>query len=309
MENFRLLIVTGMSGAGKSRVLQSLEDMGYFCMDNLPPILIPKFAELCFQGGERVSHVAMVVDSRGGEFFNALAEALSTLEDMHVDYDIVFMEASDKVLINRFKECRRAHPLAVNGRITQGLTKERKLLSNIRKKADYIIDTSSMSTKELKSLLKKHFVQKTLSSRMTVTVVSFGFKFGIPVDADMIWDVRFLPNPFYLEELRRKTGRVPQVAEYIESFDVTKTFKAKYLDIMGFLIPQYEKEGKSQFVVGVGCTGGMHRSVCMAEALGEFLKKEGHRVAIEHRDLYKNEVEEDCTGNERATKIIGGKGE
>lgn len=305
MEKFRLLIVTGLSGAGKSRVLQSLEDMGYFCIDNLPPILMPKFAELCFQGGERVSHVAMVVDSRGGEFFNALAEALETLREMKVDYDVVFMEASDKVLINRFKESRRSHPLATNGRITQGLEKERKLLAEIRGKADYIIDTSAMSAKELKSLLKRYFVQTSNSSRMAVTVVSFGFKHGMPVDADMIWDVRFLPNPFYLEELRHKTGRVPAVAEYIESFDVTKTFKAKFLDMMGFLIPQYENEGKSQFVVGVGCTGGMHRSVCMAEALGEFLKEAGHRVVVEHRDLYKNHVEEDCVTHD-CVKLAGG---
>lgn len=305
MEKFRLLIVTGLSGAGKSRVLQSLEDMGYFCIDNLPPILMPKFAELCFQGGERVSHVAMVVDSRGGEFFNALAEALETLREMKVDYDVVFMEASDKVLINRFKESRRSHPLATNGRITQGLEKERKLLAEIRGKADYIIDTSAMSAKELKSLLKRYFVQTSNSSRMAVTVVSFGFKHGMPVDADMIWDVRFLPNPFYLEELRHKTGRVPAVAEYIESFDVTKTFKAKFLDMMGFLIPQYENEGKSQFVVGVGCTGGMHRSVCMAEALGEFLKETGHRVVVEHRDLYKNHVEEDCVTHD-CVKLAGG---
>lgn len=304
MEKFRLLIVTGMSGAGKSRAMQALEDMGYFCMDNLPPILIPKFAELCFQGGDKVNHVAMVVDSRVGEFFDALSESLQLLEDMGVKYEIVFMEASDKVLINRFKESRRSHPLATAGRITQGLARERKLLANIRECADYIIDTSTMKTAALKLLLKRYFLQESIKSRMSVTVVSFGFKFGMPVDADMIWDVRFLPNPFYVKELRRKTGRVLEVAKYINSFEVTKEFKAKLFNMMEFLIPQYEKEGKAQFVIGVGCTGGMHRSVCVAEALVENLKKIGYRVEIEHRDLMKNDIEEDTIET-----IIGGKSE
>lgn len=306
MENFKLLIVTGMSGAGKTRALQSLEDMGYYCIDNLPPVLIPKFTELCYQGGDRVSHVALVVDIRGGEFFDALHDALQSLKDMQIDYNILFMEADDKVLVSRYKESRRNHPLSVGGRIMTGLKKERDMLSDLRDQATYIIDTSNMKAAELKDFLKSKFFQKQAYSRMTVSVVSFGFKYGIPMDADMMWDVRFLPNPFYIEEFRHKTGRVPAVSEYINNFEVTKEFKEKYFDVMKFLIPQYEQEGKSQCVIAVGCTGGMHRSVNMAEALGHFLTEEGHRVVIEHRDMYKNQVEEDYEEPDEPETFLGG---
>lgn len=292
MENFQLLIVTGMSGAGKSRALQSLEDMGYFCIDNLPPILIPKFSELCCSG-EKISHVAMVVDIRGGEFFESLNEALQVLAEKNINYEIIFMEASDKSLISRYKETRRSHPLAPNGRITEGVKKERELLQNIRNKSDYIIDTSTMKTNELKELLKKRFGDKNSGNRINVNLVSFGFKYGLPLDADMVWDVRFLPNPYYLPEMRHKTGRVPEVAEYINKQEITQEFKAKYFDVVNFLLPQYEKEGKSQFVIAIGCTGGMHRSVCMTEELGKYLREVGYYVIVEHRDMLKNNVEED----------------
>lgn len=292
MENFQLLIVTGMSGAGKSRALQSLEDMGYFCIDNLPPILIPKFSELCCSG-EKISHVAMVVDIRGGEFFESLNEALQVLAEKNINYEIIFMEASDKSLISRYKETRRSHPLAPNGRITEGVKKERELLQNIRNKSDYIIDTSTMKTNELKELLKKRFGDKNSGNRINVNLVSFGFKYGLPLDADMVWDVRFLPNPYYLSEMRHKTGRVPEVAEYINKQEITQAFKTKYFDVVNFLLPQYEKEGKSQFVIAIGCTGGMHRSVCMTEELGKYLREVGYHVIVEHRDMLKNNVEED----------------
>lgn len=306
MEPFRLLIVTGMSGAGKTRALQSLEDMGYFCMDNLPPVLIPKFAELCLQGGKRVSHVAMVVDIRGGEFFDSLSEALQVLDGMQVSYEIVFIEANDKILVNRYKESRRSHPLAPNGRLTQGIQKEREILDDIKKKADYIIDTSLLKPAQLKDMLQFRFAQRSTHARMHVTVVSFGFKYGSPMDVDMIWDVRFLPNPFYVEEMRHKTGRVPEVAAYIKSFEVTQKFEEKYLDTMEFLVSQYEQEGRKQFVIGVACTGGMHRSVCMAETLGSFLRNKGYRVVVEHRDLSKNPVEEDCIPTEKVAEYLGG---
>lgn len=292
MENFQLLIVTGMSGAGKSRALQSLEDMGYFCIDNLPPILIPKFSELCCSG-EKISHVAMVVDIRGGEFFESLNEALQVLAEKNINYEIIFMEASDKSLISRYKETRRSHPLAPNGRITEGVKKERELLQNIRNKSDYIIDTSTMKTNELKELLKKRFGDKNSGNRINVNLVSFGFKYGLPLDADMVWDVRFLSNPYYLPEMRHKTGRVPEVAEYINKQEITQAFKTKYFDVVNFLLPQYEKEGKSQFVIAIGCTGGMHRSVCMTEELGKYLREVGYHVIVEHRDMLKNNVEED----------------
>lgn len=292
MENFQLLIVTGMSGAGKSRALQSLEDMGYFCIDNLPPILIPKFSELCCSG-EKISNVAMVVDIRGGEFFESLNEALQVLAEKNINYEIIFMEASDKSLIIRYKETRRSHPLAPNERITEGVKKERELLQNIRNKSDYIIDTSTMKTNELKELLKKRFGDKNSGNRINVNLVSFGFKYGLPLDADMVWDVRFLPNPYYLSEMRHKTGRMPEVAEYINKQEITQEFKTKYFDVVNFLLPQYEKEGKSQFVIAIGCTGGMHRSVCMTEELGKYLREVGYHVIVEHRDMLKNNVEED----------------
>ena len=198
MEAFRLLIVTGMSGAGKTQVLQALEDMGYLCIDNIPPVLIPKLSEICRQGGERTNRVALVVDIRGGEFFEALSSSLDRLKDMKVDFEIVFMDATDETLIRRYKESRRSHPLAPDGLITTGLKKERQILNSVRHKADFIIDTTNMKTASLKEYLKTRFTQVDEGHGMAITVVSFGFKYGIPLDADMVWDVRFLPNPFYI---------------------------------------------------------------------------------------------------------------
>jgi len=298
MEAFRLIIVTGMSGAGKTQVLQALEDMGYFCVDNLPPVLIPKFSEICRQGGERISNVALVVDIRGGEFFDALSESLQTLKQMGVPYEVVFMDATDETLIRRYKESRRSHPLAPSGRITTGLKKERKILENIRLEADYIIDTTDRKTANLKAYLRSKFLQVGKSEGLSITVVSFGFKHGIPLDADMIWDVRFLPNPFYVPEFRHKTGRVPVVNEYINSFEITEEFKKHYFNTLDFLIPNYEKEGKTQFIIGVGCTGGMHRSVAMAEAYYSHARELGLRISIEHRDMQKNDIEEDFNPHE-----------
>lgn len=297
--NFRLIIVTGMSGAGKTQVMQALEDMGYFCVDNIPPVLIPKFSDLCRQAGERINHVALVVDIRGGEFFESLSDALKSLKEMQVPYEIVFMEATDEALIRRYKESRRSHPLAPNGRITTGLKEERRMLDSIRHRADYIIDTTDMKTNNLKSYLRQRFAEGDNPDwRLAVTVVSFGFKYGIPLDADMVWDVRFLPNPYYIPEFRHKTGRVPEVNNYIHSFDITTEFKNQYFKTMDFLLPNYEKEGKSQFVIAVGCTGGMHRSVAMAEALYTHIQELGYRVSVEHRDMMKNNVEEDFNPHE-----------
>ena len=303
MDTFRLLIVTGMSGAGKTQVLQALEDMGYLCVDNIPPVLIPKLSDICRQGGDRTSRVALVVDIRGGEFFKALSESLDTLKEMKVPYEIVFMDATDETLIRRYKETRRSHPLAPSGRITTGLKKEREILDSVRHRADYIIDTTNMKTSKLKDYLKKRFTQVESGRGMSITVVSFGFKFGIPLDSDMMWDVRFLPNPFYIPEFRNKTGRVKEVNDYIHSFEITDEFKKKYFDTIDFLVPNYEKEGKTQFVVAVGCTGGMHRSVAMAEALYAHLLEKGYRVSVEHRDMMKNNVEEDYNPHEVETSL------
>jgi len=296
---FRLLIVTGMSGAGKTQVMQALEDMGFFCVDNLPPVLIPKFSNLCRQASDRINQVALVVDIRGGQFFESLSDALASLKEMQVPYEIVFMDATDETLIRRYKESRRSHPLAPDGRITVGLKKERKILDSIRPFVDYIIDTTNMKTSQLKAYLRQKFSQlEEKKQGIAVSVVSFGFKYGIPLDADMVWDVRFLPNPYYNPEFRHKTGRVPQVNEYINSFEVTEQFLSTMFSTMDFLLPNYEKEGKSQFVVAVGCTGGMHRSVAMAEALYNHVQTLGYRATIEHRDMFKNNVEEDCNPRE-----------
>ena len=298
MDHFHLIIVTGMSGAGKSQAVKALEDIGYFCIDNLPPVLIPKFAELCVKGGERVRHVALIADIRGGQFFDAMSQALQELRKQGVSYEIVFMEASDKVLINRYKETRRVHPLALHGRISQGIAEERKRLATLREQADFIIDTSSLKTSQLRDILRKRYALNTGRKGLNVTVVSFGFKHGMPIDADIVDDVRFLPNPYYVEEYRHKSGRVPVVRDYVQNFQVTQTFKEKWFDMIDFLLPNYEREGKSQLVIAVGCTGGMHRSVCMAEEMYRHLKETGVDVSIEHRDLAKNDVEEDAPGYE-----------
>ena len=299
MDPFHLIIITGMSGAGKSQAMKVLEDMGYFCIDNLPPVLIPKFAELCVKGGERVRHVALIADIRGGQFFDAMDQALQELEKQSVSYEILFMEASDKVLINRYKETRRIHPLAQHGRISQGIAEERERLAMLRNRADFIIDTSNLKTSQLRDMLRKRYAFGTGRKTMTVTVVSFGFKHGMPIDADIVEDVRFLPNPFYVDEYRHKSGRVPAVRDYVQGFQVTQTFKEKWFDMIDFLLPNYEREGKSQLVIAVGCTGGMHRSVCMAEEMYRHLKEAGVDVNIEHRDLSKNDVEEDAPGYEK----------
>ena len=293
MEGFRLLIVTGMSGAGKTQAMQALEDMGYFCVDNIPPVLIPKFSEICRQGGARVTRVALVVDIRGGEFFDALSESLEHLSTMGVPYEIVFIDATDETLIRRYKESRRSHPLALNGRISTGLKEEREMLDSIRHKADYIVDTSNMKTSNLKAYLKERFEAVEKKEGMSITVVSFGFKYGLPLDADMVWDVRFLPNPFYIPEYRHRSGPVQAVNDYINSFPVTQEFKKYFLATLQFLAPNYEQEGKSQFVLAIGCTGGLHRSVAMAELAYDTFKDLGYAVSIEHRDMAKNRVEED----------------
>lgn len=298
MDQFHLIIVTGMSGAGKSHAVQVFEDIGYFCIDNIPPVLIPKFAELCIKGGERVRHVALIADIRGGEFFDSMSQCLKELKELNISYEIVFIEASEQALVRRYKETRRVHPLAPHSRISQGIEEERKRLDALRRKADFIIDTTNLTPKQLKELLIKKYSITDSKKMMNVTVVSFGFKHGMPIDADIVEDVRFLPNPFYVEEYRHKSGRVPAVRDYVESFPVTEKFKEKWFDMIDFLLPNYEREGKSQLVIAVGCTGGMHRSVCMAEAMYKHLKETGVDVSIEHRDIYRNEVEEDAPGYE-----------
>lgn len=290
-KDFKFIIVTGLSGSGKTQACRFLEDLGYFVVDNLPPVFIPKFAELCRHSAGHVRRVVLVVDTRGREFFDTFVHVLEEVDKAGTPYEMLFMEASDEAIIRRYKETRRRHPMAANARISDGIQKERRRLEPVRNKATYIIDTSVLRKVDLKEKIWRLFGSED-GRKMSINVLSFGFKFGMPLDADMVLDVRFLPNPFYIEELRRKSGAVPEVAEYIGKWPVTQEFEEKLDSMLDFLMPQYIKEGKPQFVIAVGCTGGMHRSVYIACHIYRFLTTRGFQAELEHRDLMKNEVVE-----------------
>lgn len=285
----RIIIVTGMSGSGKTQACRCLEDLGYFCVDNLPPVFIPKFVELCSHASSHVSKVVFVVDTRSREFFDTLLHVLEEMDKTDTEYEMLFMDASDDAIIRRYKETRRRHPMAPSARISDGVAKERARLEAVRAKATYLIDTSSLSKAELREKIKRLF-GKHEGAGMNISVLSFGFKFGMPMDADMVLDVRFLPNPFYVEEMRHKSGSVPEVAAYIAEKPVTQEFLKRLDNLVDFLVPQYVKEGKSQLVIAVGCTGGMHRSVFIAKHLFDMIAESGYTVNLEHRDLMKNDV-------------------
>ncbi|WP_248929525.1 RNase adapter RapZ [Paenibacillus hamazuiensis] len=288
----KLVIITGMSGAGKTIAVQSLEDLGYFCVDNLPPVLIPKFAELIEQSKGRIGKVALVIDLRGREFFDSLTESLRYLKDNYtLTYEILFLDATDNTLVQRYKESRRRHPLAPQGAPLEGIQQERKLLEELKGLATQVIDTSNLKPAALKEKLTNRFTNLE-SNNISINVISFGFKYGIPIDADLIFDVRFLPNPHYVEALRPNTGQDPDVYEYVMKWNETQEFLAKLLDMLHFLVPQYKKEGKSQVVVGIGCTGGKHRSVAIAEYLGKVMgNSETESVRVSHRDAERDRVE------------------
>ncbi|MBB6637563.1 RNase adapter RapZ [Cohnella thailandensis] len=280
-----LVIITGMSGAGKTIAVQSMEDLGYFCVDNLPPVLIPKFAELIDQSQGRIGKVALVIDLRGREFFTALSESLNYIrEHFTIHNEILFLDATDSVLVQRYKESRRRHPLAPEGMPLDGIQSERKLLEDLKGWATQVIDTSNLKPAQLKERIVSRFSNLDRSS-ISINVTSFGFKYGIPIDADLIFDVRFLPNPHYVENLRPLTGQNPEVYDYVMKWPETQTFLSKLLDMLQYLIPLYHKEGKSQVVIGIGCTGGKHRSVALAEYLGRMLgSSETEKVRVSHRD-------------------------
>jgi UPF0042 nucleotide-binding protein len=281
-----LLIITGMSGAGKTVAVQSLEDLGYFCVDNLPPVLIPKFAELIKQSGGGIERVALVIDLRGREFFESLSEAIDSLNQMEgISFHILYLDASDQTLVSRYKETRRRHPLSPNGSPLEGIHAERRLLQEMKGRAHQIIDTSQMKPAQLREKIISQYAQQ--GSPLTINVLSFGFKYGTPIDADLMFDVRFLPNPHYVEELRPKTGCDPEVAEYVMNHKETKEFIDKLVDFLSFTLPHYQREGKSQLVIGIGCTGGKHRSVAITEHIGNVFSKD-FTVRISHRDIDKN---------------------
>lgn len=281
----QIVLITGLSGAGKSHAINCFEDLGFFCVDNLPPALIPKFAELCLQSEGKISRVALVCDMRGGAFFNHLFEALQEMEGNEINYEILFLEASDEVLLRRFKETRRRHPLSNMG-LLEAIQAERLALSELRGKADRIIDTSSFSPRDLKEKIYEIYEPGQRERSMPVIIVSFGFKYGLPLDADLVFDVRFLPNPHYVEHLRPLTGEDPQVKEYLWRWMVTHKYMQKLQDLLEFSIPYYIREGKAQLVVALGCTGGKHRSVALAIELARLLGSR-YRVQVEHRDINK----------------------
>ena len=282
----RFIIVTGLSGAGKTEATRSLEDMGYFCVDNLPPKLIPKFAEACVQSQGKIDKVALVIDIRGGIFFDDLFESLNYLKAQEFKYEILFLDASDEVLVKRFKESRRSHPLAPGSRIITGINEERKKLREVKDRADIIIDTSKYAIKDLREEMSKNYGNAQQPEKdLSITVLSFGFKYGIPVDADLVFDVRFIPNPFYIPKLKPFSGNDEPVRDYVLAQEETKGFIKRTDDLLEFLIPNYKKEGKRQLIVSVGCTGGRHRSVAIANSLYETLAKRNYSVSVEHRDI------------------------
>ena len=288
----RFVIVTGMSGAGKSTALKMLEDAEYFCVDNLPISLIEKFAQLTMDGTEgKIKKVALGVDIRSGEVLADLQAVLEKMSLSGIRYEILFLDANDETLVKRYKETRRSHPLSGQGRVESGIQKEREQLEFLKKQADYIIDTSQLLTRELKSELDKIFIQNQEFKSLMVTVLSFGFKYGIPADSDLVFDVRFLPNPYYIDELKRLSGNDEPVYDFVMGFEAAQIFAGKLVDMIRFLIPNYIEEGKNQLVISIGCTGGKHRSVTLANELYRRLEDSGeYGIRIEHRDIEKDAV-------------------
>lgn len=285
----RLVIVTGMSGAGKTNALKMLEDMGFYCVDNLPIPLVEKFAELTLSNQGGIRNAALGIDIRSGDELSALDRIFDEWSRKRVPYEILFLDTSSETLIKRYKESRRAHPLAGEGRIDSGIEKERLKLAFLKEEADYIIDTSKLLTKELKAELEKIFMANESYKNLYITILSFGFKYGIPSDADLVFDVRFLPNPYYVDELRPKTGEDQEVRDYVMQNGTADIFLNKLYDMLEFLIPGYVLEGKNQLVIAIGCTGGKHRSVTIAKAVYERLKShEEFGLKIEHRDIDKD---------------------
>ena len=294
MENgskMRLTIITGMSGAGKTVAVQCLEDMGYFCIDNLPPMLLLKFIEMIDQSQNKMDKIAVVMDLRGRAFFRHLSKALDEIAKKDwIIQKILFLEASDEVLIRRYKETRRNHPLAPHGRISEGIKRERALLSEIKGQAQIILDSSGLKPVQLKNKIQEHFSASN-DDTFSVHIFSFGFKYGSPIYADLLFDVRFLPNPYYVEKLRILTGLDESVSSYVLKYAETKQFLEKFIDLLAFTLPYYQKEGKRQVVIGIGCTGGQHRSVTIAEYISRYFAGT-YRTVVTHRDIEKRSKKE-----------------
>lgn len=282
----KFILISGLSGAGKSKAASALEDMGYFVVDNMPTPLIPKFAELCMAGQGQYEKVVLVTDIRGGQTFDGLFASLNRLHEMGCDCQILFMEATLETIVKRYKETRRTHPLAQNGRsLAEAVGLERSALEPVRNRAEFIVDTSSISTGKLREEMFRLFGEAGGMPAMAVSVLSFGFKHGIPIEADLVFDVRFLPNPYYIAELREKSGLEDDVRDFVFGYQQTKDFMHHLEDMMAYLLPLYVEEGKTTLVVGIGCTGGHHRSVAITRALADFIRQKGYHATESHRDI------------------------
>lgn len=285
-KQMRFVIVTGMSGGGKSTALKMLEDAGFYCVDNLPISLVEKFVELISTPNSEISKVVLGLDVRTDQSFEDATRILAQLKEKGYTFEILFVDADENVLIKRYKETRRVHPLALEGRVEEGVRREREILKNIRHSADYVIDTTNLLTRELKEELDRIFVENGEYNSLMVTVMSFGFKYGIPTDADLVFDVRFLPNPFYIDELKHKTGNDREIQDFVMGNEEAESFMNKLTDMIHFLIPNYVKEGKYRLVIAIGCTGGKHRSVTLANELYKRMKDKGnYGMKLYHRDL------------------------
>ena len=280
----RFVIVSGLSGAGKSQVVNCMEDVDFYCIDNIPPVLIPKIAQVCMQS--KIEKLALVTDLRGKEMFNEINNAIAELKDLHFDFEILFLEANDNVLVKRFKETRRKHPLVnENSTVLEAINKERRKLQELRGMANHIIDTSNLTANQLKEQIKAIYMNGEKYEGIVTHIISFGFKYGMPLDADLVFDVRFLPNPYYIENLKEHNGLSKEVRDFVFAYEQTNTFVDKLTDMIEFLYPYYIEEGKSQLVIAIGCTGGMHRSVAIAKELYERLHASGHNMFLGHRDI------------------------
>lgn len=280
-----IVIITGLSGAGRSEAIHTFEDLGYFCIDNLPPALLSQLVAMTALPGSRMNRVAVVCDMRSKEFFATLLDELDKLEETGHPYRILYVEAAIKVLVNRFKATRRRHPLCESGSVVEGIRAERDGLARVRERADLIIDTSDMLPSQLREAIRRRFISEGLRESMAVSVTSFGFKYGVPIDADIVMDVRFLPNPFYVPKLRHKTGLDGAVKRFVTEREETRKFLAMWLPLLSDLLPNYLVEGKHHLSIALGCTGGMHRSVTLAEATAEHIRKLGYDVSVRHRDI------------------------
>jgi len=288
MKNYRFIIISGLSGAGKSVAIKVFEDLGFFCVDNIPPQLIPKFLEMCLKSQGKLSKVAFVVDIRGEIFLRELDHTLSELEMMNIQPEILFLEAKDEIIVRRFSETRRKHPLQTSHSILDNIQEERKKLKELRSRASIVIDTSNLNPKQLNQEIRRYFQKETISS-MEINLISFGYKYGIPIDVDLVLDSRFLPNPYYINELSELSGKDEKIKEYLGQFPVTQQSIQQFFSLIDYLIPFYIKEGKNYLSIAVGCTGGRHRSVFLANELVYKLKSKGYSVFVKHRDIKKEE--------------------